>query len=150
MIVRRDFFFVMIRLPPRSTRTDTLFPSTTLFRSDAREGRLMANRVTFKGLSGLQADLDAVAADLTSGMPKAEEAVAESLAKMIRDDAPVDTGDLRASVESAGNEVSAGGSRAPYAEDVDEVDPFIRPNIERSLRQGTDITANSRRTENVR
>src|SRR3546814_7529702 len=60
---------------------------------DAREGRLMANRVTFKGLSGLQADLDAVAADLTSGMPKAEEAVAESLAKMFRADAPVDTGD---------------------------------------------------------
>src|SRR3546814_6573561 len=27
------FFFVMIRRPPRSTRTDTLFPSTTLFRS---------------------------------------------------------------------------------------------------------------------
>src|SRR3546814_5812446 len=26
-------FFVMIRRPPRSTRTDTLFPSTTLFRS---------------------------------------------------------------------------------------------------------------------
>src|SRR3546814_5518399 len=26
----------MIRLPPRSTRTDTLFPYTTLFRSDAR------------------------------------------------------------------------------------------------------------------
>src|SRR3546814_6781850 len=27
------FFFVMIRRPPRSTRTDTLFPYTTLFRS---------------------------------------------------------------------------------------------------------------------
>src|SRR3546814_8416435 len=26
-------FFVMIRRPPRSTRTDTLFPYTTLFRS---------------------------------------------------------------------------------------------------------------------
>src|SRR3546814_8835325 len=26
-------FFLMIRLPPRSTRTDTLFPYTTLFRS---------------------------------------------------------------------------------------------------------------------
>src|SRR3546814_4339670 len=26
-------FFVMIRLPPRSTRTDTLFPYTALFRS---------------------------------------------------------------------------------------------------------------------
>src|SRR3546814_1096909 len=31
------FFFLMIRRPPRSTRTDTLFPYTTLFRSS--EGR---------------------------------------------------------------------------------------------------------------
>src|SRR3546814_20214007 len=29
-----SFFFLMIRRPPRSTRTDTLFPYTTLFRSD--------------------------------------------------------------------------------------------------------------------
>src|SRR3546814_1632145 len=29
-------FFVMIRRPPRSTRTDTLFPYTTLFRSHDR------------------------------------------------------------------------------------------------------------------
>src|SRR3546814_5154250 len=28
-----QLFFVMIRRPPRSTRTDTLFPYTTLFRS---------------------------------------------------------------------------------------------------------------------
>src|SRR3546814_5268008 len=28
-----DMFFLMLRLPPRSTRTDTLFPYTTLFRS---------------------------------------------------------------------------------------------------------------------
>src|SRR3546814_14567757 len=38
------FFFLMIRRPPRSTRTDTLFPYTTLFRSleedKAREGSL--------------------------------------------------------------------------------------------------------------
>src|SRR3546814_11912066 len=27
------FFFLMRRRPPRSTRTDTLFPTTTLFRS---------------------------------------------------------------------------------------------------------------------
>src|SRR3546814_3637924 len=27
------FFFLMIRRPPRSTRTDTVFPYTTLFRS---------------------------------------------------------------------------------------------------------------------
>src|SRR3546814_3344657 len=35
------FFFLMIRRPPRSTRTDTLFPYTTLFRStmNVLEGR---------------------------------------------------------------------------------------------------------------
>src|SRR3546814_16390292 len=31
-------FFLMIRRPPRSTRTDTLFPYTTLFRSAIRRG----------------------------------------------------------------------------------------------------------------
>src|SRR3546814_10041972 len=30
------FFFLIIRRPPRSTRTDTLFPYTTLFRSVGR------------------------------------------------------------------------------------------------------------------
>src|SRR3546814_15270947 len=32
-IVSMRFFFLLIRRPPRSTRTDTLFPYTTLFRS---------------------------------------------------------------------------------------------------------------------
>src|SRR3546814_12433110 len=31
-------FFLMIRRPPRSTRTDTLFPYTTLFRSIGKNG----------------------------------------------------------------------------------------------------------------
>src|SRR3546814_17585260 len=31
--------FLMIRRPPRSTRTDTLFPYTTLFRSDVAVGQ---------------------------------------------------------------------------------------------------------------
>src|SRR3546814_11225337 len=31
------FFLLMIRRPPRSTRTDTLFPYTTLFRSQAHQ-----------------------------------------------------------------------------------------------------------------
>src|SRR3546814_10130671 len=37
------FFFLMIRRPPRATRTDTLFPYTTLFRStrEAARGRLI-------------------------------------------------------------------------------------------------------------
>src|SRR3546814_1498431 len=34
-------FFLMIRRPPRSTRTDTLFPYTTLFRSDGACARLL-------------------------------------------------------------------------------------------------------------
>src|SRR3546814_4166422 len=42
------FFFLMIRRPPRSTRTDTLFPYTTLFRSPGelpqREHRAHSDR----------------------------------------------------------------------------------------------------------
>src|SRR3546814_4475716 len=43
-----DFFFVMIRRPPRSTRTDTLFPYTTLFRSplEKREERAETHTMT--------------------------------------------------------------------------------------------------------
>src|SRR3546814_19750115 len=43
------FFFLMIRRPPRSTRTDTLFPYTTLFRSAARETGDMAAELLFEG-----------------------------------------------------------------------------------------------------
>src|SRR3546814_2832712 len=39
------FFFLMIRRPPRSTRTDTLFPYTTLFRSKERRADRSANRL---------------------------------------------------------------------------------------------------------
>src|SRR3546814_10212558 len=41
------FFFLMIRRPPRSTRTDTLFPYTTLFRSLGRDHqrRLVQHRL---------------------------------------------------------------------------------------------------------
>src|SRR3546814_18561475 len=35
----------MIRRPPRSTRTDTLFPYTTLFRSGGRQARQDGDRV---------------------------------------------------------------------------------------------------------
>src|SRR3546814_11884918 len=39
MCVCTVFFFLMIRRPPRSTRTYTLFPYTTLFRSSLSETR---------------------------------------------------------------------------------------------------------------
>src|SRR3546814_4662457 len=38
------FFFLMIRRPPRSTRTDTLFPYTTLFRSSNSMTEKVAHR----------------------------------------------------------------------------------------------------------
>src|SRR3546814_20184014 len=49
-------FFLMIRRPPRSTRTDTLFPYTTLFRSVDRPHRLhrggRPHRRTLRGRGG--------------------------------------------------------------------------------------------------
>src|SRR3546814_8356805 len=44
------FFFLMIRRPPRSTRTDTLFPYTTLFRSPRMKKR--RRPATMSGGSG--------------------------------------------------------------------------------------------------
>src|SRR3546814_16507092 len=47
------FFFLMLRRPPRSTRTDTLFPYTTLFRSagpfDRRQRHLRRDAATAPG-----------------------------------------------------------------------------------------------------
>src|SRR3546814_17726196 len=49
------FFFLMIRRPPRSTRIDTLFPYTTLFRSPRKRGmpmnRLARAALLLTGLS---------------------------------------------------------------------------------------------------
>src|SRR3546814_17050261 len=53
MVSGCNIFFLMIRPPPRSTRTDTLFPYTTLFRSlddlaaggEARLGRALQQRM---------------------------------------------------------------------------------------------------------
>src|SRR3546814_20190820 len=41
----------MIRRPPRSTRTDTLFPYTTLFRSEPQQGRAFSSPL-FRGNRG--------------------------------------------------------------------------------------------------
>src|SRR3546814_9270925 len=45
-----SFFFVMIRRPPRSTRTDTLFPYTTLFRSHRQIPALNLLRCVLSGV----------------------------------------------------------------------------------------------------
>src|SRR3546814_16296037 len=42
MAMSRYFFFLMIRRPPSATRTDTLFPYTTRFRSERTESHFWA------------------------------------------------------------------------------------------------------------
>src|SRR3546814_3511249 len=44
MLLSRICFFLIVRRPPRSTRTDTLFPYPTLFRSGRRRGHVRARR----------------------------------------------------------------------------------------------------------
>src|SRR3546814_5307795 len=67
------FFFLMIRRPPRSTRTDTLFPYTTLFRSHLifEEHRLVVHH-------GLSATVKGDVVDgKTNPVPRSEEHTSE-------------------------------------------------------------------------
>src|SRR3546814_6109866 len=56
MVVLSCFFFLMIPRPPRSTRTDTLFPYTTLFRSlravSADRTLPISNKIHWSSLGG--------------------------------------------------------------------------------------------------
>src|SRR3546814_14781813 len=47
------FFFLMIRRPPRSTRTDTLFPYATLFRSPVRAREILVQPVPEPEIRGV-------------------------------------------------------------------------------------------------
>src|SRR3546814_9015171 len=53
-------FFLMIRRPPRSTRTDTLFPYTTLFRSKAQKSALTFAPGSFPTLPEQLAEIKAI------------------------------------------------------------------------------------------
>src|SRR3546814_3367417 len=57
------FFFLMIRRPPRSTRTDTLFPYTTLFRSIEASVDHECRNAEF-GESGIKIELHRIEHDL--------------------------------------------------------------------------------------
>src|SRR3546814_8451674 len=56
----------MIRRPPRSTRMDTLFPYTTLFRSDSGEGR---DSMRFDSISVVSVNASTGAVTIT-GIPR--------------------------------------------------------------------------------
>src|SRR3546814_9168830 len=63
-------FFLMIRPPPRSTRTDTLFPYTTLFRSQL----ILYPRIIFKRALELDAASIVLVHNHPSGDPTPSEA----------------------------------------------------------------------------
>src|SRR3546814_18748688 len=50
------FFFLMIRRPPRSTRTDTLFPYPTLFRSPEADALIRRDQPDLEGRARHQQD----------------------------------------------------------------------------------------------
>src|SRR3546814_19206266 len=53
-------FFLMIRRPPRSTRTDTLFPYTTLFRSVDKGAYLFTLMAEAHGFLDLWKELELI------------------------------------------------------------------------------------------
>src|SRR3546814_10816669 len=67
------FFFLMKRRPPRSTRTDTLFPYTTLFRSTAMQ-RIATAAIRgwiWPGATTRPAKPENTTSDITRGFSKA-------------------------------------------------------------------------------
>src|SRR3546814_6721342 len=69
----------MIRRPPRSTRTDTLFPYTTLFRSDAA-GELGVKQNSLKRFSRVHAASLALCPALMLALPAAAQDAAPDAA----------------------------------------------------------------------
>src|SRR3546814_16866852 len=61
----------MIRRPPRSTRTDTLFPYTTLFRSDRLQARGWSAGDNRPARAAVQNDLQEAGTARLAGMDKA-------------------------------------------------------------------------------
>src|SRR3546814_2322991 len=64
-----SFFFLMIRRPPRSTRTDTLFPYTTLFRSGRGDLEKGDRPAGIDPLAALQQRDQLLVADQLAGQP---------------------------------------------------------------------------------
>src|SRR3546814_8191251 len=71
------FFLLMIRRPPRSTRTDTLFPYATLFRSVGRD-RSIARRLLLVGAVAAPEPLDR-----GIGLPADLEQIVDALALVL-------------------------------------------------------------------
>src|SRR3546814_17191868 len=96
MLFLLSFFFLMIRRPPRSTRTDTLFPHTPLFRSSVRMA--LAHHDTAHGDQAER--LDAIFLgpqygrddDVASGLEPAVGAQADAVAQPVEGEHLIDLG----------------------------------------------------------
>src|SRR3546814_13407450 len=74
----------MIRRPPRSTRTDTLFPYTTLFRSRETDGTFKILDIVAEGVSmaiTLRSEYGAVLKNNGGQLPPLTEALREKVAR---------------------------------------------------------------------
>src|SRR3546814_11981649 len=60
-VLSYTFVFLMIRRPPRSTRTDTLFPYTTLFRSFRKAAAILKLHIIARGRLGRSPEGELVA-----------------------------------------------------------------------------------------
>src|SRR3546814_15355165 len=92
----------MIRRPPRSTRTDTLFPYTTLFRSSAERQQHLDHQFELKtaesitealgNMKGAMMKLGQMASYLDQGMP---DHVREALAELQSNAPPMSAEDRK-------------------------------------------------------
>src|SRR3546814_14091596 len=82
----------MRRRPPRSTRTDTLFPYTTLFRSPSEQGRLQGWLDAMGVRYGDRIALDDPSAYGASSAQATVRAMVERRGLLLSRDAPVTTG----------------------------------------------------------
>src|SRR3546814_10609279 len=114
----------MILRPPRSTRTDTLFPYTTLFRS-AYAHALAENVAPL--VAELMADHDAFVAPATTTAKNIEPRVAALLDVMqISDILSVEGAD------SFTRPIYAGNANAPVTHSDTKLVPTVRPQIGRA------------------
>src|SRR3546814_16645542 len=79
------FFCLMIRRPPRSTRTDTLFPYTTLFRSHVLDQRQDVSLQRFDDRACKEMAGEAEAANSLIGLDLTEDKLLLLLATIPRD-----------------------------------------------------------------
>src|SRR3546814_12434257 len=77
--IESNFFFLMIRRPPRSTRTDTLFPYTTLFRSLTHNQAIRMEQVFASMGQGEQKSLNIM---VKADVQGSAEAITEALRKI--------------------------------------------------------------------